>query len=134
MLDKSNSDGGTQALSHWSKVRSTVFRKNQDLVEWTKSFPINPLGWRAQYKHKEPLMLQEGMICCFLKFLTYFVPVLPLDFSFSKYFSSLSVKMWKTLKKAKSCMNRCIDVIEKHYRNVFCHLVDLRLMHCKHFR
>ena len=65
MLDKSNSDSRTKALSHWSKVRDAVFGQNQDLVERIKSFPLNPLGWRAQYKYKEPLILQHGMMLFF---------------------------------------------------------------------
>ena len=83
MLDKSNSDSRTKALSHWSKVRDAVFGQHQDLVEQIKSFPLNPLGWRAQYKHKESLVLQHGMICCFLNYFTRFIPVLPLYFNVS---------------------------------------------------
>ena len=77
MLDKSNSDSRTKALSHWSIVRDAVFGQNQDLLERIKSFPLNPLGWRAQYKHKEPLILQHGMIFCCLNLFNLFYTSAP---------------------------------------------------------
>ena len=104
MLDKSNSDSRTKALSHWSKVRDAVFGQNQDLVERIKSFPLNPLAWRAQSKHKEPFVLQHGMYdVLFFKLFNLFRTSAPTLFQcFIVFFITFCGKVEGIEKKASS--------------------------------